>query len=556
VTTSEGPGPQVGAAIALRQRIALPPGWGEVLLPAVVAVALATAFGVVGPRGVDLAGHLYQAWVFRSRGFVVWDNLWYAGRYSFVNYSVLFYAVSPVLGVVGTGVAAIGAATLAFSLLVRRAWGNAGRWSSRSFAVVWPWLVVSAALPFALGAAFALVALVALQRRRSSQFVLLSLLSLAASPLAFLFLALGLAGLAAARRAQRVPVLTVPVVGVVLVGGAAVAIWRLFPDGGHYPFALADVIGVCLFCASMVGLSWGRPELTAVGWAFAAYGVVAVAAYVVPSNLGGNVDRLQLIAVPIVLLVLAVRRWRPLPLCLGALALACYWNGLPLFASWGMAATDASASASYWAPAVEFLKANVDPSHRVEVVDTAAHWAALYLPQAGLPLARGWYRQDDFPANAALYDADLSASEYLAWLRSVGVAYVVLPDTRLDYSAVREARIVTLPSTTLRRVFTSDHVTVYEVPSPAPIVTGPGEATVETISGSQVTIKVAEPGTYRVAVRASPYWRSSDACVTGSADGMIEVRAPAAGSIHLQLDVDPVSMLRALAGATAPCGLD
>ena len=68
--------------------------------------------------------------------------------------------------------------------------------SSRSFALVWPGLIVSGELPFALGAACALLAVVALQRSRHGLFLALALLSLAASPLAFAFLVLGVVGFA------------------------------------------------------------------------------------------------------------------------------------------------------------------------------------------------------------------------------------------------------------------------------------------------------------------------------------------------------------------------
>ena len=63
-----------------------------------------------------------------------------------------------------------------------------------------------------------------------------------------------------------------------------------------------------------------------------------------------------------------------------------------------------AAQASYWQPAIEFLNENLTPSYRVEVVDTAGHWAAVHLPEAGIPLVRGWFRQDDFPQNQVLYE--------------------------------------------------------------------------------------------------------------------------------------------------------
>ena len=64
----------------------------------------------------------------------------------------------------------------------------------------------------------------------------------------------------------------------------------------------------------------------------------------------------------------------------------------------------AAAQPEYWQPAVNYLSRHLTPSYRVESVDTAGHWAAAYLPRAGIPLTRGWFRQDDFPQNEVLYD--------------------------------------------------------------------------------------------------------------------------------------------------------
>src|SRR5204863_1825574 len=96
-------------------------------------------------------------------------------------------------------VATIALAALAFAVVLGREWGPAVRWSSRTFAVVWAGIVLSAAFPFALGMAFALLAVWALQARARLRFAALVVLTLAASPLAFLLLALLVAGTGAAR---------------------------------------------------------------------------------------------------------------------------------------------------------------------------------------------------------------------------------------------------------------------------------------------------------------------------------------------------------------------
>ena len=111
---------------------------------------------------------------------------------------------------------------------------------------------------------------------------------------------------------------------------------------------------------------------------------------------------------------------------------------------------------------MRFLERNLTPSYRVEVVDTTGHWGAVYLPKAGIPLARGWFRQDDFPENQLLYSA-LGPRAYTRWLRSLGVRYVVLTSAPVDYSARGEAAVVRGGRAPLRPVFATRQLTVFEL---------------------------------------------------------------------------------------------
>jgi hypothetical protein len=106
------------------------------------------------------------------------------------------------------------------------------------------------------------------------------------------------------------------------------------------------------------------------------------------------------------------------------------------------ASVDPEASPAYWQPAISYLRANLSPSYRVEAVDTAEHWPAAYLPDAGIPIVRGWYRQSDFPQNELLYDSKLGGRAYRAWLRQMAVRYVLLTDAPADYSSRREATLI------------------------------------------------------------------------------------------------------------------
>src|SRR5215813_5733510 len=167
----------------------------EETLAAALAAVLAATLVWAAPPGVDWAAHAYQRTFLLEHGFAIWNNFWYAGRYSFVTYSVLYYPLAALIGIRMLAVLSIATGALAFSAVVLRQWGVSSRLASRTFAVVSAGLVVAAAFPFALGFAFGLLALWALQARRRGYFVLCALLTLAASPLGFAFLVVALVGI-------------------------------------------------------------------------------------------------------------------------------------------------------------------------------------------------------------------------------------------------------------------------------------------------------------------------------------------------------------------------
>ena len=210
----------------------------EAVLSAAAAAGIAAVLAWLGPPGTDLAAHAYQRTLFLEHGFVLWNNFWYAGRYSFVTYSLLYYPLAALLGIRLLAVATIALAALAFAVVLWRQWGATTRWSSRSFAVVWAGIVLSAAFPFALGIALALLAIWALQARARWRFAALAALTLAASPLAFLLLVVVVAGVALSQRASLRRD-WVPFLGIGLAGLFELVLWRLFPSGGRFPFPLS-----------------------------------------------------------------------------------------------------------------------------------------------------------------------------------------------------------------------------------------------------------------------------------------------------------------------------
>src|SRR5262249_45509496 len=138
---------------------------------------------------------------------------------------------------------------------------------------------------------------------------------------------------------------------------------------------------------------------------------------------------------------------------------------------------------------------------------------------------------------------------YLRWLRSLGVRYVVLTDAPPDYSAKAEAAIVGGPHSPLRPVFRARQLTVYAVPRPEPIFSGPG--TVLELDESHVVVDVRRAGTARIAVRWSRYWRPSLGCLVRGRDGMLRLSVPHPGRVRLTFSPDAARALGALTGQPA-----
>jgi hypothetical protein len=525
----------------------------EALLSAAGAASIASLLAWLGPPGSDLAAHAYQRTLFLQHGFTLWNNWWYAGRYSFVTYSVLYYPLAAWLGIRLLAVATIALAALAFAVVLGREWGATARWSSRTFAVVWAGIVLSAAFPFALGMALALLGLWALQAGARWRFAALAALTLAASPVAFLLLVVVLAGVALARHAL-VPRNWLPVAVVGLAALAELVLWRLFPAGGNYPFALSEAAAGVVFCALGLIFTWRVESARVLRFVFAVYLAACVVSYLVPSAIGENVARLRYAAIPLAVLVFSLRRWRPLACALAVIALAVSWNLTPLASSYVKGSEDITARASAWPAAIAFLRAHLPPGYRVEAVDTAAHWPAVYLADAHIPLARGWFRQDDFPQNQLLYST-LGPAAYVRWLHGLGVRYVVLAHAPPDYSARAEAALVRGGRAGLRRVFRTRTLTIYLVPHARSIVTGPGRPRILSLTQTRVGVRVHQGGTYRIAVRWSPYWRASHGCVREGKDGMLRLSTRRPRLVWIVFDVDAERALGELAGQRPHCSL-
>jgi hypothetical protein len=522
----------------------------ESALCAAIATTAGSLLAWLAPPGGDLAAHEYQRSLFLAHGFTLWDNFWYAGRYAFVGYSILYYPLAGLLGIRLLAVLTIALAAGAFAGLLEREWGRAARWAGRSFAVVWPGVILAGEFPLALGIALALLCLLALQAQRRWTAAALVVLVIAASPVAFVLLAVVLAGMAAARR-RPLRGATVPALAVLLAAAAEALVLHLFPVG-TLDFPTGEAIQAVAFCVVLFGLTWGLDRARGLNMVMAVYLIAVIATYAIPTGLGHDVARMRLLALPIALLVAALRRYRPWPVVLAAIALAAAWNVFPLASSWASSAADRTSNATLWTSPVDYLRTHLQTGYRVEAVDTSDHWPALYLGRAGLPLVRGWFRQDDHPVASMLYRR-FDAAEYVSWLHRLGVAYVVLTNAPPDHSSRREARLVRGGGAGLRQVFATRDISIYAVPQPQPILTGPGHPAVLALRESRLVVRVTRAGTYDVAVRWSPYWHASSGCLTRAPDELVRLRTAGPATVRIGFDVDARGLLDAFDGATPAC---
>jgi hypothetical protein len=515
-----------------------------------ISGALALVLIVWGPPGPDVPAHLYEIAEFRARGFHAWDNLWYGGRYAEVGYSLIFAPAAATLGLATVMIASAAVASAAFADVVRRRWGDHAWPAAAAFAVLAPSPILSGQYPFMLGTGLGLGALWALQTRHVGAAVALLLLSSAASPLALVFVLVPLAAAAVTSPGwwrDRWLVLGAAGAGVVVVAQLAQEVVFARP-GARYPSGAPEAVAIGLLCAAGIVLCGRLPRQRLMRWVFALYAVLAAVALTVPSTLGGNCVRLAIyMGAPLLLVPMAARRFRPYAAVLPVLLLALTWQGTYLVRLALADSASASSGEAFWRPAAAFIARHGDPGHRVEVVATAGNWESYRLPRLDIPLARGWFRQDDWPQNAPLYEP-LSRDSYLAWLRDMGVRYVLLPDAHRDTSSRAEALLVQRGDV-LPQVARLPHWTVYEVPHATPIATPASGARIVALDEETVTVRVRRAGSYRLRLTYTPYWRTTGpGCVAPRAPWGTILRARAPGTVVLRFEMSPARILDALLG--------
>jgi hypothetical protein len=156
---------------------------------------------------------------------------------------------------------------------------------------------------------------------------------------------------------------------------------------------------------------------------------------------------------------------------------------------------------------------------RVEVVEPATKGAARYVGES-MPVARGWERQADVADNPIFYrQGALTATSYRRWLDSLAVAYVAVPNTKLDFASVDEAKLIQGGLPYLREVWRNGDWTLYQVLHSAPLVR---HAQVIAMDGNQLRLWVPHRGRVPIQIR----WSQHLAVLDGSQPVSAGVRAP------------------------------
>jgi hypothetical protein len=518
--TADAPG---SGGVAHRTPVDLPDPSRRVALPLGVALAaaLVVAWLLADPRTPDLAAQVYRVGLFRQLGFAVWDEHWYAGHH-LPGYSLLFPPLGSLLGVRLVGALSALAAVALFERLTRALYGPAARWGAVCFAVAAVGDIWVGRLAFALGVSLAVAATLAVVRGRTASAAALAALCAAASPVAGVLLALaGLTGTVIGRSPRVALTLAAPA-AVVLVPLAL-----LFPEGGFEPYPLLSFLATSLV---VVAFLWALPaEQRPLRTGGAVYLLACLLLLLVHSPMGSNIERYGVLLAGPLLLCARPRASAAVAAALGVWAVWVVWG--PVRETLAVAGSQAT-SAAYYVPVERFLAAHAREPVRIEVPLTRTHWeAALLAPSVSL--ARGWEKQLDERYDRVLLVHGLTAAAYESWLHENAVAYVALPDTRLDPSSAQEGRLIERGLPYLREVLASRHWRIYRVLSPTPLASGPGR--LMKLGHDSLTLRATSSGSFLVRVRFTRYWTltAGSGCVRPAPGGWTSVTVRAPGTVVL-----------------------
>jgi hypothetical protein len=456
----------------------------KVLAPAAFVLANAVAFYVIRPGVNDL-------WAARARasaaangvGLSYWFS-WFGGGTTPGNYSVLTPYLCAAIGTELAGALAAVVTTALITMLVRDTRHPLAAASVGAIAAalnLW-----SGRIPFLLGAAAGVAALIAVRRRNRTATVLLTLLSMLFSPVAGAFIVLGLSGtfLTTRTREHR------PIIAYAVITAALTLVLVAFAFGtpGPEPFSVPlflEVVGGFAFV-------WMAAPPDHIRTTVYVSALAVVVLWAVPNGLGANYARFLWFCLPVAVVATSSR---PARIALFAVAPLIVEGGITTVNDLHNAAKPVS-SVSYYTSLAHRLDQIPDlQNYRVEVVNHGAHAGYDALLDHAM-LARGWETQEDFALNKSLNEDPLDPVTYKIWLDNNAVGYVALPSDVVggypEYTLVQQGS-----APYLHRIWSDDNWQLFRVADPTPIVGRPGRV----LAHDQKSLTIDVPCACRLSVR-------------------------------------------------------
>jgi len=535
---------------ALELRLKRPSGVLAMTLVATASVGIVRGLMYRhGLPGWDDAAHVYKVFLLREGQGIFWDSFWYGGGYGAITYGFLYYWMAqyvpgPVLVALASGLL-----PLFFFLYYSRAWGIDDVWPAWVFIAVLCMYQANGQDPFVVALCMSMAGLALLAAGRIVVGALLVGVAVFANPLALfvvgVFLLADFVGRPALRRRYLVfAAWLAPFVVLRLAIGIA------FAEPSAYVNEFNQVVFFLTFAMAglaLAGLNVTHPRRP-FALLYAVYAAVVVVSYLTPqSPLGNNVGRFYMVFGASLLLLLRNDRLRRLfgvlPLSIVPIVLFSLLQVSSAYSHYTDHSDLRATEETYFAPALATAETLHDPGYRVHVVALRRHWEALYFPQAGYPITRGWYRQADAIHNGLFYEG-YDAAEYLSWLHGMGVAYVYLPDERLDWWS-RHERGILIDSGLFEEVARPEGWRVYRVPDPQPMLVAldGGAAHVEDFDHLVVRFAVERPGRFLLKVTYTPYWQLDVGSVREGDGRFTEVEVSDPGTYELRFAVTAGAVL-------------
>ncbi len=526
------------------------------------AVALVTVLmHVGGVPGWDDAAHAYKVFLLRRGGSIFWDTYWYGGGYGAITYGFVFYWLAQYVPGAVIVVIAAGTVPVSFYVYVRDLWKIDDVWPAWGMALVMTLYLAHGQAPFVLALALTLAGLALLARRHPVWAALPVAIGIFANPMGLVVVAPFVLTDLLVRGAERRRYLVFAAALAPAVAARFLLGWSFSEPGAYLneTSQLLVYLGFALVGVGLAGINAAharRPFIVL----FLVYAVLCVGSFVTPgSPLGNNIGRFFMVfGLPLLLLLRHTRLRRPFRYADFAIVPIVAFAVL----QFGTATSHylntverPQTTRAYFAPALAAARQLYDPDYRFHVVALRRHWEALYFPEAGYPITRGWYRQADAIHNSFFY-TPYDASEYVAWLRSMGVKYIFSPVAGpLDPWSKREARLLE-SSPAFRMVEQAGAWRVYElVPAepllvPQPPSPAAGTGTIRRVGHLRIDFSVSKPGTYWLKFTSSPYWvlEGGTGEVTPRPDRFMDVTLAAAGDYTLRFEVTPARMLDVATG--------